>query len=97
MQLLVINPRVFLRNNRLIALFAVTFICIFLLMPCVGISSDPNGRIGDRSVESVAGGNDTAKDSNGPTMIMSYSKEKFCNKPYSLFRVFCSADISDTC
>lgn len=88
MQLHVINPRVFLRNNRLIALFAVTFICIFLLTPCVGINSDPNGRISDHSGESVADGNDTAKDSNGPTMIMSYSKEKFVKNLIASFAYF---------
>ena len=88
MQLHVINPRVFLRNNRLIALFAVTFICIFLLTPCVGISSDLSSRISDRSSELLADGNDTAKDSNGPTMIMSYSKEKFVINPIASFAYF---------
>jgi hypothetical protein len=88
MQLHMINPRVFLRNNRLIALCAVTFICIFLLMPCVGISSDPNARISDHSGESVADGNGAAKDSNGPTMIMSYSTEKFIKNPIGSFAYF---------
>ena len=88
MQLHVINPRVFLRNNRLIVLFAVTFICIFLLTPCVGISSDLSSRISDRSGELLADGNDTAKDSNGPTMIMSYSKEKFVINPIASFAYF---------
>jgi hypothetical protein len=80
MQLHMINPRVFLRNNRLIALYAVTFICIFLFTPCVGISSDPNARISDHSGESVADG--------GPTMIMSYSTEKFIKNPIGSFAYF---------
>jgi len=88
MHLHVINPRVFLRINRLIALFAVTFICIFLLMPCVGISSDANGRIRDHRVASVPDGNDAAQDRNGPTMIMSYSKEKFVKNPIASFAYF---------
>jgi hypothetical protein len=81
MQLHVINPRVFLRNNRLSALFAVTFICIFLMTPCVGLSSDSNGRISDHSGASVA-------DGNGPTMIMRYSKEKFVKNPIASFAYF---------
>jgi len=88
MQLRVINRRVFLRNNRLIALFAVTFICIFLVTPCVGISSDPNGRIGDHREAEVAGGTDAAKDGSGPTMIMSYNKEKFVKNPIASFAYF---------
>jgi hypothetical protein len=82
MQLQVINPRVFLRNNRLIALCAITFICIFLLTPCVGISSDSKGRISDHREASVA------QDSNGPTMIMSYSKEKYLKNPIASFAYF---------
>ncbi len=88
MQLSVINPRVFLRNNRLPALFAVTFICIFLLTPSVGISSASNGRISDHSRAAVAGGNNTAKDSSGPTMKMHYSKEKFVKNPIASFAYF---------
>jgi hypothetical protein len=80
MQLHMINPRVFLRNNRLIALCAVTFICIFLFTPCVGISFDPNARISDHSGESVADG--------GPTMIMSYNNEKFVKNPIGSFAYF---------
>ncbi len=84
----VINQRVFLRNNRLIALCAVTFICIFLLTPCVGISSDSNGSISDHSGASVASGHDAARDGIGPTMIMSYSKEKFVKNPIASFAYF---------
>jgi hypothetical protein len=82
MQLQVINPRIFLKKNRLIALCAIIFICIFLLTPCVGISSDSNGRISDHRGASVA------QDSNGPTMIMSYSKEKFVKNPIASFAYF---------
>jgi hypothetical protein len=37
---------------------------------------------------SLADGNDAAKDSNGPTIIMSYSKEKFINNPIESFMYF---------
>jgi hypothetical protein len=84
----VINLRAFLRNNRLIALCAVTCMCIVLLTPCIGISADPNGRISDHRGESVADGNDAAQDGNGPTMIMSYKKEKFVKNPIASFAYF---------
>jgi hypothetical protein len=88
MHLHVINQRVFLRNNRLLAVFAVTFICIFLVTLCVGISSDSNGRIGDHSSVSVAEGHDAAQVSSRPTMIMGYSKEKFAKNPIASFAYF---------
>jgi len=83
-----INPRVLLRNDRLIALFAVTFICVFLLTPCVGLSSDPNSFTDSRGSKSVADGNNAAKDSNGPTIMLSYSKETFKENPISSFMYF---------
>jgi hypothetical protein len=88
MQLYVMNARILLRNNRLIALFAVTFICIFLLTSCVGLSSDLNGSINVHSVQSAADGNNVVEDSNGPTMIMSYSKKKFVINPIESFMYF---------
>jgi hypothetical protein len=84
----VINPRLFLRNNRLIALFAVTFICIFLVTPCVGESSDSNGRTNDYSEAEAAGGKAVAQGSNGPTLRMSYSKEKYVKNPIASFAYF---------
>ena len=86
MQLYMINSRVLLRNDRMIALFAVTIICIFLLTPCVGLSSDPNSQMS--SSTSLADGNDADKDSNGPTLIMSYSKQKFIKNPIASFMYF---------
>jgi hypothetical protein len=86
MQLNVIIPHVLLRNDRLIALFAVTFICVFLLTPCVVLSSDPNSQMS--SSDSLTDGNDAAKDSNGPTMIMSYSKKQFVKNPIESFMYF---------
>jgi hypothetical protein len=86
MRLYVTNLRVLLRNNRLIALFAVTFICPVLLTACVGLSSDPNSQMS--SSGSLADGNDSAKDSNGPTMIMSYSKKQFVKNPIESFMYF---------
>jgi hypothetical protein len=37
---------------------------------------------------SLADGNDPDKDSNGPTMIMSYSKKKFIKNPIASFMYF---------
>ncbi len=87
MQLYVMNARVLLRNNRLIALFAVIFIYNFLLTSCVGISSDPNVSISVHS-NLAADGNNVVEDSNGPTMIMSYSKKKFVKNPIASFMYF---------
>jgi hypothetical protein len=66
----------------------VTFICIFLLTSCVGIGSDDNGRISGHRGASAASGNDAAKDRTGPTMSMSYSKEKFVENPIASFAYF---------
>jgi hypothetical protein len=86
MQLNVINLRALLRNDCLIALFAATFIFVFVLTPRVGLGSDPNSQMS--SSETLADGNDAAKDSNGPTMIMSYSKKQFIKNPIESFMYF---------
>ncbi len=59
----------------------VIFIGIFILTPCVGMSSDYSGA-------SAACGKDVAKARKGPTMIMSYSKEKFIKNPIASFAYF---------
>jgi hypothetical protein len=66
----------------------LTVVSIFILMAGVGISSDPDGRISGRSDKSAAGGNNPAKDSNGPTIILSYSKERFKKNPIDFFMYF---------
>jgi hypothetical protein len=86
--LYVVNPYVFLRNNRLIALFAAAFSCIFLLTPCAGLSSDLNGGISVHSVPSAADCNNPANDSSGPTVLLSYSKKTFKENPISSFMYF---------
>jgi hypothetical protein len=88
MKLYAINLRVLLRNDRLIVLFAVTFICIFLLMTCDESKSDPNGSISVYSDQSAVDGNNIVEDSNGPTLIMSYSKQKFVKNPIASFMYF---------
>lgn len=88
MHLYAINPRVPLRNNRLIALFAAVFICIFFLTPCVGLSPDLNGGISVHRDPSAAIGNNPANDSSGPTVLLSYSKETFKKNPISSFMYF---------
>jgi len=69
-------------------LILVTFMCIFLLTSCVGIGSDENGRRSGHRGSSAASGTDAAKDRNGPTMKMSYSKEKFVENPLASFAYF---------
>ena len=79
MRLYVLNTRVLLRNFRLIVLFAITAVFFLLSMAGVGISSEPN---------SLLSNNDVVKDSNGPTMIMNYSKKKFVKNPIASFMYF---------
>ncbi|MEJ2648512.1 MAG: hypothetical protein P8016_08925 [Sedimentisphaerales bacterium] len=88
MKLYPINPRVLLRNVSLIILFAVTFISIFLLINCVGSDSDSNGSISALSDRSAADSNSIVEDGNGPTLIMSYRKEKFVKNPIESFMYF---------
>jgi hypothetical protein len=88
MKLYAMNLRVLLRNDRLIALLAVTFICIFLLTTCDESKSGPNGSISVHSDQSVVDGNNVDEDSNGPTLIMSYSKQKFVKNPIASFMYF---------
>jgi hypothetical protein len=82
------NLHVLLRNARLIALFAVAFICIFLLTACTGLSSDLNGSMNIHSDPSAADGNNLANDRSGPTVLLSYSKETFKENPISSFMYF---------
>jgi acyl-coenzyme A thioesterase PaaI-like protein len=88
MQLYVINSRLGLRSNQLITWFATVSICIFLVTPCVALNFDTNPPIRFSSYPSAAGGNDEANDNHGPTMIMSYSKEKFVRNPIASFMYF---------
>jgi hypothetical protein len=88
MQLYAINPLVLLRKDCLIAFFAVTFICFFLLTACIGSSSGSNGSISVHSNQSAAESNNVIEDSNGPTMIMSYSKKEFVKNPLASFMYF---------
>jgi len=79
MRLYVLNTRVLLRNFRLIVLFGITVVFVLLSMAGVGISSERN---------SLLSSNDVVKDSNGPTMIMNYSKKKFVKNPIASFMYF---------
>ncbi|MBN1473305.1 MAG: hypothetical protein JW914_01695 [Syntrophaceae bacterium] len=83
-----VKQRVFLKNNHLITLFAVTLICVFLLAPSAAISSDPDGRVSGQPDASVAIGNAAAKGGTGPTMVMRYSKEKLVKNPIASFAYF---------
>jgi hypothetical protein len=83
-----INPGVFLRNNRLIILFAAVFTCVYLLTPCVGLSIDPNGGIKLYREASPVDYNDPSEDSSGYTVLLSYSKETFKENPISSFAYF---------
>jgi len=77
-----------LRNNRLITLLAVTFICIFLLASCDKLDADPNSSISAISDQSAADGNIIVEDGNGPTFIMSYRKEKYVKNPIASLMYF---------
>ncbi len=57
-------------------------------MAGVGISSDPNSFTDSRGSKSVADGNNAAKDSNGPTIMLSYTKETFKKNPILDFAYF---------
>jgi hypothetical protein len=84
----VTNLHVSLRNNRLFVLFAVVFVCNFLLTPCVGLSIDPNGGINLLHESSSVDDNNPANDSSGCTVLLSYSKETFKENPISSFMYF---------
>ena len=70
MKLYPINQRLLLRSISLIALFAVTLVCIFLLTHCVGSNSASNGVISVQSKQTAADGNNIVAHGNGPTFIM---------------------------
>jgi hypothetical protein len=102
--------RLTLRNvllNRRTALFAATFICIFLLPPGVGVSSYPNNSAksgGNKQaavspVSTLAIGEaghspqDTSRradinDANGPSVLLSYSRQTFEKNHISSFMYF---------
>ncbi len=84
MQLSVANPRVLSGNDPLITLFAATFICIFLLTPCVGLSYDPNNSARSASSEPAV----DANDANGPTVRLNYTLQTAQKNPISSFMYF---------
>jgi hypothetical protein len=84
MCLYLINLRVILRNDRLTALSAVTFICIFLLMSCARVSSAPNNPAGSVGCEPAEGVNDA----NGPTVMLNYIPQTIEKNPISSFMYF---------
>jgi hypothetical protein len=88
MQLYMTNPRVVLGESRLIAPFAAIFICVFLLTPCIGRSSDPNGDIGARNHPFASDCNSIVEDVNGPTIQLGYSEEDLKANPISSFMYF---------
>ena len=57
-------------------------------MAGVGLSADPNGHTSGRGGKSVADGNNPVKDSNGPTILLGYSKKDFKKNPISYFAYF---------
>ena len=88
------NLRVILINRLLSGLFAITVICIVLLTACVGISSDPNNPAKSVGSEPAADVNDAnlsgealAK-SDGPSVMLSYSRQTFEKNPISSFMYF---------
>ncbi|MGP8004906.1 MAG: hypothetical protein ACLPSL_14030, partial [Smithella sp.] len=75
-------------NRFLSGIFAVTVVCVLLSTSGVGLCSNLSGRLDSRGSKSVAIGNEAAKDSNGPTLLLSYSKKGFKNNPISSFMYF---------
>ncbi|MDO8302836.1 MAG: hypothetical protein Q7T18_06320 [Sedimentisphaerales bacterium] len=66
----------------------LTVVCIFLLMAGVGMCSGTSGRAGGHEGKLVSDGNNLAKDSNGPTIALGYSKEGFKKNPIGSFMYF---------
>jgi hypothetical protein len=58
------------------------------LTTCDESKSDPNGSIGVYSDQSAVDSNNIVEDSNGLTLIMSYSKQKFVKNPIASFMYF---------
>jgi len=81
-----INAVVYLNHRRLLILFGITVVSVLLLMSCAESSSDPNSQM--CSSESLADGNDAVIDSNGPTIVLSYSKEALGKNPIFSFAYF---------
>jgi len=79
--------RAVLRYYRLIVLFSAAIICFFLVRADDRTSSGLKGGTIDSNGDTLAGAN-TAEDSSGPTMIMSYSKKKFVKNPIASFMYF---------
>ena len=76
-------------NKRFLSgTFAVTVVCVLLSTSGVGLCSNTNGLIGSGGSKSVVTGNEAAKDSNGPTILLGYSKEGFKKNPISSFMYF---------
>jgi hypothetical protein len=93
--------RLTLRNvlpSRRIALFAVPFACV-LLTPCVALSSDPNNSAkGSGSERAAISHSADVNDANlsgealvksdGPSVLLSYSRQTFEKNPISSFMYF---------
>ena len=76
-------------NNRFLSgIFASTVVCVLLSTSGVGLCSNTNGLVGSRGSKSVATGNEVPKDSNGPTILLGYSKEGFKKNLISSFMYF---------
>ena len=81
-----INAGVNLTHRRLSILLGIAVVTVPLLMNCAAERSDLNSQIYSGGL--LMDGNDVAKDSNGPTMIMSYNKEKFVKNHIASFMYF---------
>ena len=89
MQRDVIHLHISLRCGRLVALFAGTFIGLFLLTSCIEEERpDPNSRISVHSEQPAVDANTVAEDVNGPTVLLGYSREEFKKNPISSFMYF---------
>lgn len=81
-----IDAGVYLSRRHLLILFGIT-VCIVSLLPgCETSRSDPNGQTDGSG--SLPDTNDVTKRGNGPTMVMSYDKEKSARNPVASFMYF---------
>lgn len=63
-------------------------VCILFLVSGCARSSEPNGSTSSPDSNSVASSDEVPADSNGPTVLLGYSKGEFENNPISSFMYF---------
>jgi hypothetical protein len=88
MSLYILSSRSISAHRFLSGTIAAGVICVLLSMPGVGLCANPNSRATSRGGESVLAGYEAVKDSNGPTILLAYSKEGVKKIPIASFMYF---------